>query len=97
MKTYEVLKPIGYGGRQEKGAILELPEDVASAFGSEYVRESNKEATVVAKGEKEETPLKGMKLAELRKKAKELGLDESGTKPDLIDRITLHIDEEAGE
>lgn len=37
MPKYRVLKPIGYSGRREVGEVLELTEEVAKAYGSEYL------------------------------------------------------------
>mgnify|MGYP003402565881 CR=1 FL=1 len=87
-KLYKVLKPIGYGGRQEKGAVIEIDEAYAKAIGSEYVVEADKgevatDTTVVEK------PVDKMSLAELKDKAKQLKLPATGSKADLIERINL--------
>lgn len=84
--------PIGYGGRQEKGTILSMDVDTANAFGKEYVVEVDSAEGAVVASAKVEIPLEKMKLKELQLKAKELKLDASGTKPDLIERISLHLE-----
>lgn len=91
-KSYEVLKPIGFGGRREKGEILELTQAEAENFGADYVQEVGT-APKVSAGD--ETPIEKMKLAELREKAEKLGLDTEGSKADLVERITLHLQENA--
>ncbi|MEM2988205.1 MAG: hypothetical protein QXK26_04110 [Candidatus Bathyarchaeia archaeon] len=37
MPKYKVLKPVAIGGRKEVGEVVEVSEDVASAFGSDYL------------------------------------------------------------
>lgn len=94
MKQYKVLKPIGYGGRKEKGEILSLPEEVAKAIGSEFLEEVSSANTVKEEVVQEEKPLEKFSKAELEAKAEELGLDSTGSKADLLERITLHLEEE---
>lgn len=35
---YKILFPIAYGGRIEKGSVVELPDEIAKAYGPEYVQ-----------------------------------------------------------
>lgn len=92
MSKYKILFPIAYGGRIEKGSVVELPDDVAKAYGPDYVQpftaHETDEETV------DETPLAEMTLIGLKNKAKSLGLSSAGGKADLIERITLHTDAE---
>ena len=91
MSTYKVLKPIGYGGRIEKGEIVELPTEIAENFGSEYVELVSTETEKEIEQETEQDITK-LTLAQLRIKAEELKLSTTGTKADLIERITLALD-----
>lgn len=74
VKSYRVLKPIAYGGRVEKGEIVELPEADAENIGiGEYLEEVKIESRDEVKkdeepgeyvedeegGEGEETPEEG--------------------------------------
>ena len=90
IKTYEVLKPIGYGGRQEKGTVLSMPVADAEAIGTEYLVESQEAPTKKASSPKKE--VSKMSIAELRAYAEELELDTDGSKADLVERITLHLE-----
>ena len=90
----KVLKPIGYGGRHERGAILEMEETYVASFGPEYVVPVDSVETEDTgndvEGEKE---IGAMTVGELREKAKSLGLSTSGTKADLVERIELSQEE----
>jgi len=88
IKKYKVLQPIGYGGRQEKGTILEIEESYAEAIGSDFVVEVGKDE-VASSEAGSETSVDEMSLAELKDKAKELKLPVGGSKADLIERIKL--------
>lgn len=88
-KLYKVLKPIGYGGRQEVGALVEIDEQYAKAIGSEYVIEAEKGEVATAEAGTVESPVDGMSLSELKAKAKKLKLNATGSKADLIERIKL--------
>lgn len=92
---YKILLPIAYGGRIEKGTVCELPEDVARAYGSEYVVPADTHDTVDAVID--ETPIADMTLLQLRDKAEALGLSKGGSKTDLIERITLHTESQDDE
>ena len=89
-KTYEVLKPIGYGSRHEKGAILTMPVVDAEAIGTEYLMEAT--GTPAEKTSAHKKAVSKMSIAELRAYAKELELDTEGSKADLVERITLHLE-----
>lgn len=95
IKTYKVLLPIGFGGRQEKGAIVEMDESHAKAFGPEYLVEVKKGEVATEKSDNEtsvdETSLDEMSLSELKAKAKEMKLDATGSKADLKERISLAL------
>ena len=86
MSKFKVQYPVAYGGRREKGEILELTEEQASRLGDAV---SPVESEVTAPEEVEEKDLDEMSADELKEKAIELELPTSGTKADLIERITL--------
>lgn len=90
-KLYRVLNPIAHGGRVERGTEIELTDEQAANYGENYVE------LVTAKASAEEVeakPVEKMTVAELRIKAEELGLDATGSKADLVERITLAQDAE---
>ena len=91
-KTYRVLNPIAHGGRVERGTEIELTEEHAANYGSHHVELVT--ASSKAKAEVEEKAIDKMTVAELRIKAEELGLETTGSKADLVDRITLSQDAE---
>jgi hypothetical protein len=80
------------GDRVVKGTIVELDPEEAKRYGSDL--EPVKEVAKVQEPEPTpEKPLDEMTADELRAKAGELGLSKSGSKADLIERITLHGEE----
>lgn len=86
----KVLKPIGYGGRVEKGEVIEMSEDYVNSFGPEYVVPvDSAEADETGSTEGDEKPLDEQNLTELRATAKSLDLSTSGSKADLVERIEL--------
>lgn len=93
MRKYKTLCAIAYGGRIEKGSIVELPDDVAKAYGREYVvpADDADEVDHVV----ENKSIDDMSLLELKSKAEELGLKTSGSKADLVERLTLHTEQKA--
>jgi len=95
MRKYKTLCAIAYGGRIEKGSIVELPDDVAKAYGREYVvpADDADEVDHVV----ENKSIDDMSLLELKSKAEELGLKTSGSKADLIERLTLHTEQQTAE
>ncbi len=85
-KVYEVLHPIAWGGRLERGETVEMTDEEASAFAPGMLKSAG---TVAPKADEEVVAVADMNLTQLRAKAKELELDASGSKADLIERITL--------
>jgi hypothetical protein len=81
--------PIGFkGDRIEKGEEIELSAEDAARLGTDVVPVGG---AVVEEIEEEEKSLDDMTKAELAAKAEALGLPTSGTKADLIEKITLHL------
>lgn len=98
MGKYKVLHPIALSGRRERGDIVEISDSQAPSYvGPGLVEEYTGEAEPV--NEPAEVPLEEMDAAQLKERAKELGLPVSGSKADLLERITLHLegDEEGDE
>jgi len=93
IKTYKVLLPIGYSGRQEKGTILDLEENVAKAYGDEYLVEVSAitESEEDSQNSTDEKSVEEMSLAELKEKAASMQLPITGSKADLIERINLAL------
>ena len=92
----KVLKPIGYGGRVERGEIIEMSEDYVKSFGPEYVVPvDSAEADETDTTDGDEKPLDEQSLSELRATAKSLNLSTAGTKADLVERIELARTEDA--
>jgi len=90
VKEYKVLRPIGWNGRREKGAIIRLTEEEASAYSKDLITPVVAVAEVVDNKVKlEDMPLEDLKFAELKQLAENLKLDTSGTKADLLERIKL--------
>jgi glycerol-3-phosphate cytidylyltransferase-like family protein len=86
----KVLKPIGYGGRVEKGEVIEMTEDYVKSFGPDYVvLADSAEADEAGATEGDAKELSDMTVGELREKAKSLDLPSGGSKADLIERIEL--------
>ena len=88
-KEYRVLRPIGFGGRQEKGTILSLSDADAQSLPADALQLLSQEAPAPEVEDLSQTPIANLKLAELKDLASKLGLDTSGTKADLSERITL--------
>lgn len=87
MKKYKVLNPISFGGRRERGEIVEMTDETAKAIGPDYVIEAGKTETV---SEPEEVKgIEEMSKSELMVEAEKRGLAKSGSKADLIERIEL--------
>ncbi|MEP2746041.1 MAG: SAP domain-containing protein [Bauldia litoralis] len=83
------------GERVEKGTEIELNEEQVARFDPSDI--SPYEGIPEAEPEEEvgeETPLDEMSLEELKAYAKDLGLKISGSKADIMERITLHLEEE---
>lgn len=79
------------GDRIEKGSEIELSADEAKVFDPaditavDVIPEPEPEPALADK------PVAEMNLAELKARAKELGLSASGSKADLEERIQLHL------
>lgn len=84
---YKVLRPLGISGRVEKGQVVYLTEQEAKAYDPADLIPYEDEAEVRT-GE-DERVLDELSLAELKEKAKTLGLKTSGSKSDLVERIQL--------
>ena len=96
MGKYKVLHPIAFGGRRERGEVVSIPDSEAPS----YVKPGLVEAyggEVEAVNENEEKSLDEMSAAELKAKAKDLGLPTTGTKADLQERIELHLQDDEGD
>lgn len=90
---YIVLKAIGEGGTHyPRGSEVELDPTRAAAIGiGEYLEEVGATAVKAEHAQAEATDdLASLKLSELRKIAKQYGIDDTGSKTDLVERITLH-------
>jgi hypothetical protein len=78
------------GDRIEKGKVVDLSLEEATRLGTDVVPvEAETKAEPVPTPEK---PLEEMNHAELKEKAKELNLKQSGSIADLRERITLHLE-----
>mgnify|MGYP001567545243 CR=1 FL=1 len=78
------------GERVGKGVVVDLDPKLAKNLGDDVVAvEAETKAEPVATPEK---PLEEMNHAELKEKAKELNLKQSGSIADLRERITLHLE-----
>ena len=78
------------GDRVPKGTTIELTPEEAKPLALHLIG-----AAVEETPEPEPTPekpLEEMSAAELKEKADSLGLSTSGTKADLLERITLHLE-----
>lgn len=92
---YKVLRPLGISGRVEKGQVVYLTAHEAKAYAAEDLAPYEGEDEVRT-GEDERT-LDELSLAELKEKAKALGLKTSGSKSDLVERIQLKEQEGSDE
>jgi hypothetical protein len=80
------------GDRVVKGTVVELEPEAAKNYGSDLEPVGAVTEAQVPEPTPEK-PLDEMTADELRAKAEELGLSKSGSKADLIERITLHGEE----
>lgn len=88
---YETKVPISFkGSRVEKGVQIELTPEDAERLRSDVQPVGGNVDEVEEPAE--EKALDEMSAAELKAKAEELGLASSGTKADLIERITLFVE-----
>ena len=77
------------GDRIRKGAVVDLTEEEAQVHAGEV---KSLEAPAPEPEPQPEKALDEMTAAELKAKAAELGLSTTGSKADLVERITLHQD-----
>lgn len=78
------------GDRIERGVEIELEPEVAANYGPDL---EPVDASPEAEPEPEpEKPLEEMSKDELAAQAESLGLAKSGSKADLLERITLHLE-----
>jgi len=79
------------GDRVEKGTEIELSREEARVFDPADITAL---ADIPAPEEEavEPVPLEEMTLAQLKERAKELGLSASGSKADIDERIRLHLE-----
>lgn len=81
------------GDRVARGQEVELTKEEAAPFLAHLIPAGEAEAaSEPAPAPAEEKSLEDMSAAELKEKAAELGLSTSGTKADLQERITLHLE-----
>lgn len=83
------------GDRVRPGTILEMDPKEATNYGTSVAPFEETPAPLPAP--EEEKAIDEMTVAELKEKAAALGLSTSGSKADLIERITLHGNEPAPE
>lgn len=76
------------GCRVEPGTEIDLTQEAAARYGDDLT-EVTGESVAPAPEETVDVPLEEMSHAELKDKAKALGLPVGGSKADLIERITL--------
>jgi hypothetical protein len=99
MPKYRILSPVAYGGRRERGEIVEAPEGTfseenAALVDGEKAPEQEEEEGEEAERLPAEDVDDGMLKDELQQQADLRGLSTTGTKTELVDRITLHDQEE---
>jgi len=86
---YKTTCPIShYGDRLERGVELELTAEEAMNY-ADSVEAIGNSAPVVEEPEVV-VPVEDMTLSQLKERAKELGLTATGSKVDLVERITLN-------
>lgn len=89
---YKVIAAIVFKGDKHRvGAKVEMTAKEAAALPGSVVP-AEAEAAPAAEEPKAEKPLDKMSSAELKAKAKELGLSAGGSAADIRERITLHLE-----
>ena len=78
------------GDRVEKNREIELTADEAARFDPSDI--TAVDAIPAPEEASEPVPLEDMTLAQLKERAKELGLSAAGSKADIDERIRLHLD-----
>lgn len=91
IKKYKVLRPIAWGGRQERGTEVEMDDQEAANIGDTYLEEVGSVTPVETPTD---TPLEKMTVAQLKQLAASKELSTAGTKADLLERIQLAQDQE---
>jgi len=86
---YKVLNPIAWGGRKERGEIVEMSDVEASNFPNNLLLESKAIEIEENKLNEPRKDLSEMSKNELKEEAEKLGLSSEGSKADLLERITL--------
>jgi hypothetical protein len=79
------------GDRFEKNTPIEMTADEAARFGDDLIADGGVVEEVVEVVD--DTPIEEMSVDQLKAKAKALGLKATGSKADLLERITLHLGE----
>ena len=79
------------GDRFEKGAEIELTAEEAAMFDPSDLVPAGSVAAPSAEVPATDVSIEDMSLAQLKARAKELGLATTGSKADIQERITLHI------
>lgn len=88
MRTYRTNAALAIkGDRIERGEEIQLSEKEAARYGDDL---TPVEAIPEEPAKEPEKPIEEMSYAELKAKAKELGLSASGTMADILERIQLH-------
>lgn len=82
------------GDRIGRGQEVELSAEEAAAYGTDVSPVAPAPVATPAP-ELASIPLEEMSMAQLKDRAKELGLSASGSKADLTERITLHLSNES--
>lgn len=98
MAKYKTLCALSIlGTRVEKGAEVELDENLAAGLMSDLVKVESEIVVEEKEVEKSTEDINEMTISELKAKAGELGLSTKGTKADLIERLNLAKTEDSGE
>lgn len=84
---FKTLRPLGISGRVEKGQVVYLTADEARGYSSQDLVPFQGEVETPAV--EDVRPLSELSLSELREKARGLGLQTSGSKADLVERLEL--------
>jgi len=80
------------GDRIRKGGIIEMTDEEAAVLDPADISPvGGEQAATAAEEQWDETPIEEMSQAQLKARAKELGLKQAGSVADLRERITLHL------
>lgn len=87
---YTALNALSYKGtRVERGEVIDIDPELAASIGSDSLKPFEEEK-IVEEPKVENPNLSVMSKQELVELADSLGLKSSGTKADLVERLTLH-------